>query len=293
MDESVNHSRNIAKLHAAEVLVVGGGLFGSIIAAELDYHGVNVVVLDDKRQGAGSKPAACLMKPGWFSSLGRDTYQPALDLLDRLYGIEDLQFQVGPTKQTVHWVKPSKILSRRDYNVYGRLEKVTHEGIDSLVEVRLDTKVETHFHVKTLIMATGIWSYDMVGGIKGLEPRWGWAHIWPGKIDPFIEPWAPYRQIVGFNRAADEVWIGDGTAYKNLAPEAERHAQSVMRCAKAAGLVYQAPLTSILGARPYVKEAKPALLEERKRGLWLATGGAKNGTLGAAWCANRLRKALT
>jgi hypothetical protein len=46
------------------------------------------------------------------------------------------------------------------------------------------------------------------------------------------------------------------------------------------------------GHRPYVKGAQPCYLKEHASGLWVVTGGAKNGTIASGWAASELGKVL-
>jgi flavin-dependent dehydrogenase len=46
-----------------DVVIVGGGLFGSIAAAALRDAGMDVCLIDDGRPRSGSRAAGCLMKP--------------------------------------------------------------------------------------------------------------------------------------------------------------------------------------------------------------------------------------
>lgn len=279
-----------------DTAIIGGGIFGAVIAENLRRQGHRIIVLDSSEKGAGSKPAACLMKPGWFAGLGKDVYNPSLELLDRLYGIEDLQFTVYPTRAfaTVHWVRPTKILMPQEAAVTLKVDRIIRST--NGWEVRVESGA--YYRVRNVVLAAGVWCNEILvrsglAPIKGLTGRWGNAFLWRRRfLQPFISPWAPYRQVVGFLRAENEVWVGDGTAVKLESLDCERGQQSLERCAKYAKLPAQDVVSTLAGARPYVPNAKPALLEELEKGLWIATGGAKNGTLAAGWCAHVLGEKL-
>ena len=102
-----------------DAIIVGGGLFGAIIAKALRADGHEVLVIDRGERYAGSKPAACLMKPSWFSSLGRKVHVPALRLLGDLYDIKNIEFTAGIKllKVDVMWIDPATILRPHNYNV--------------------------------------------------------------------------------------------------------------------------------------------------------------------------------
>jgi glycine/D-amino acid oxidase-like deaminating enzyme len=277
-----------------DTVVIGAGLFGSIIAAKLRSQGREVLVVDDARPGAGSIPAACLMKPSWFSSLGKDVHEPALRCLDELYGVKDLTFKVGPVSTTVHWCDPRDILVGPD--VKGRATGVATTAAGGLeVKVRLleQEGVTTFARIpaSTVVVAAGIWTPELVPVEGGLAGQAGMAFLWPDERieQPFISPWAPYRQLVAFNRG-DGLWVGDGTAIKAENWSSAREDASHHRCVTAIGSAGLAPYQRLYGIRPYSKE-KPCYLREASPGLWVATGGAKNGTLAAGWAAQEIERA--
>ncbi|NBP24036.1 MAG: hypothetical protein EBU81_05690 [Proteobacteria bacterium] len=263
-------------------IVVGAGLFGSIIARKLRLMGIETQLLNWKRAEAGSTPAACLIKPSWVSGLGKDVVEPSMALLNELYGIEDISFKVGPIHQTVHWVNPLHILSEPSDNV-------------NVLGVNPSGGLNTSDGYKTadiIVIAAGVWCNQMLPEpykVPGLQGRLGMAFTWDGQIDePFISPWAPYRQLVAFNRGPNEIWCGDGSAIKDGNWGLTNELASLARCQKALGFEGREPKKRLLGARPYVPDAKPCYLKRYLPNLWVATGGAKNGTLAAAWCAHQI-----
>lgn len=272
---------------SADVLVIGAGLFGNIIAKTLRRDRHEVLVVDAGFAGSGSKPAACLMKPSWFSSLGKDVYDPALALLDELYGIQDVQFKVGRMRTSVHWCQPRQILQKAD--VAAHVFRIEHGASGRWT---VDAKGGLRFTANKVIVAAGIWTENLVpveGGVQGLS---GIAFLCPTEhIDePFVKVWAPYRQLVAFNRG-DGLWVGDGTAVKYWKPERADSCRT--RCMQAVGFEPKSDPIPLFGVRPYVEQKPCYLAEAKKPGLWVATGGAKNGTLAAAWCASELTKALS
>lgn len=266
-----------------DVLVIGAGLFGSIIAKALRDQGRSVLVVDDARKDAGSRPAACLMKPSWFSGLGKDVYEPSLRLLDRLYGLQEIRFRVPAGHVSVHWVDPAKVLQPSD-------------AVHTVRAVRARPGIGWSavcsdvfgYHAKLIVVAAGIWS-SLLAPVNVVGQA-GLALLWPGKTikEPFVNVWAPYRQLVAFNRG-DGLWVGDGTSVRNWS-EKYRMA-SMARSRRAAGMPKEDPV-ELFGYRPYVADAKPCVLKEIRSGLWVATGGAKNGTLVAGWCAHQLLEKL-
>jgi len=264
-----------------DAIIVGGGLFGQVIARALRAEGRDVAVYDDRRPEAGSKPAACLMKPSWFSGLGKDVYEPSLKLLDDLFSVKDIEFTLRPrvAKTTVHWCNPASILGG----------PVCPAKVIHVEPGRIRTEGNVIIEADLIVVSAGVWTEKLLPQYKQTAQK-GVAFLWPEETiaEPFINVWAPYRQLVGFNRG-DGLWVGDGTAIKNENWTHERLAKSFKRCEDAMECSMGTPIV-LPGLRPYAKGHKPCLLEEVRPGLWVASGGAKNGTVAAGYCAHVIRE---
>lgn len=281
-----------------DVLIVGAGIFGSVIGEALQVAGRTVNYIDAFRPDAGSTPAACLMKSSWLSGMGKDAYQPALSKLDDLFGIVDTEFTIRPTglKAKVHWIPPHRIF-RWEKVIKGVVRSISYaDGLEStevIVEAAIEEKAR-RIRPQLLVLATGYWTKKLYPGVE-ITGQGGAAFAWEGAktFENSIRVWAPYKQIVTLNGwQRDTLWVGDGSAIlpKNWTPE--RQYQSLQRCAQFAN---QSPDRArvLYGIRPYVKDAKPCFLKEIWRNVWVATGGAKNGTAAAGWCAWKIAEATS
>ncbi len=270
-----------------DAIVVGAGLFGQIIAKALREERRGVLVVDAHYPMAGSRPAACLMKPSWFSSLGKSVYDPSLMLLDDLYGVQDIVFETRPklAKATVHWIPPAQILGVMH----------TRDTVVSITEDVVELKKRGFTMAPLIVVAAGIWTERLLPQYKQVGQQ-GVAFLWRNRAldGPFIQSWAPYRQMVGFDRG-DGYWFSDGTAIKQENWTSEHVTSSWERATRAVGrlgpgTIQGRPAETLRGIRPYAKGHKPCLLEEVRPGLWVASGGAKNGTLAAGYCAHVIRE---
>ena len=274
-------------LEMTDVIVVGAGIFGQVITKALRAQGRSVIMIDNQREEAGSKPAACIMKPSWFSSMGKDVYEPSLKLLDELYGVQDIKLNLRPMKvggkigsATVHWIPPMEILG----------EPFCEDKVTGVSPGHVHFMGGQTWSARLVVVAAGIWTEKLLPQYKQQGQK-GMSLLWPKmKIEePFVHPYAPYRQFVAFNRG-DGVWAGDGTAIKQENWTLDREYSIVSR---AEG--YLIPLgfeprdmQVLTGVRPYSKSHKPCLVEQVNLGLWVASGGAKNGTVAAGYCAHRI-----
>lgn len=286
------------------IAVIGAGLFGCVIAETLArLEGHSVTIIDNHRATRGSDPAACLIKPSWINSMISTDKNAALDLLNVLYGVQDIQFAVPPTRAlaTVHWVDPARVLNPQSPLISRLRAAVTgiwRNARDSKWAVDIDSGEMWNNEFDRVVVAAGVWCNDILLNhkrieVEGLAARAGAAFLWRDTFitQPFIFPWAPFRQVVGFNRG-DGAWVSDGTAVKPESWDDKRADACKQRCSAIACLPAGAPEV-LYGLRPYVPNAKPAYLQEHDDGVWVATGGAKNGTIAAAWCALRLRETFT
>jgi glycine/D-amino acid oxidase-like deaminating enzyme len=273
-----------------DVLIIGAGLFGSIIGDALERSGREVTYIDALRPEAGSRPAACLMRPSWLSSMGKERYEPALKLLDSLYGIEDITFRTKPLNKavTVHWIPPERIM-RWGQAIKGTVTEIFEREHEVVVKAHIE---KNFYYIKPrlLIVAAGIWTKRLyhLPELSGLA---GAAFTWQGSTyENIINVWAPYKQLVVLNSWQDDtLWVGDGSAIKSQNWTSERQQESLERCAR---IVNRAKdeANVIYGIRPYLK-GKPFFLEKVYNNMWVATAGAKNGTVAAGWAASEILKA--
>lgn len=268
-----------------DALVIGAGLFGSVITATLRKRGMSVGLVDDHRPLAGSPPAGCLLKQSWLSSFTRDQYTASLALLDELYGLQTLLFSTRPrlVQVPVNWVDPRKVLLRGEA-VRARVTELVPEG------AMLDAG--SLMEAPVVIVAAGVWTPELrplEGGT--MEGRQGIAFLAPGAPgDAVISPWAPYKQLVTFDRG-DGFWAQDGTSVNPRSWTLQKEKLSQERVERITGPDYN--WTPLRGIRPLVRmdEKKPVYFK-RHGNVFVATGGAKNGTMGAAWAALQIAREL-
>jgi len=265
----------------SDVIIVGAGLFGSMAAALCKKNGHSVTVIDDNRGYSGSAPAACLIKPSWLQGLSKQARTEGMSVLNELYDVNTITFKTdlpGVTADVFH-VDPTTILIQPDV-----LATVTSIK-DNIVETTAGT-----FTGKVLV-AAGVWS-DTLVAMDSISRLVGAACVFTGKAQPKIHVWAPYRQAVSFNWKPDEVWFGDGTAIleKNW-NTSERLDQSLERASKQ-GLTQDLDY-ALVGMRPYIKGHKNGYFKKLSDNLWVSSGGAKNGTILAAYQAKLFLQQLS
>lgn len=273
-----------------DVLVVGGGIFGSIIARHLRELRMSVIMIDDARPERGSAPAGCVIKPSWVSSLSKSDLHAGLDLLNQYYGVHDVEFTLIPGRKKVsaYRVEPSMILGQVDHNTYhGRASMLTDHGHS--VSFSLVNSSVLGGHARWAVVAAGLWTPELCPWVRTWG-RWGWAFRGLPVPEPIISLWAPYKQVVAFNMSDGMSWSGDGSA---LVESSFRRPERLIAARSRVGR-HVSKITSVMpGVRPYaaIPDKKPCLVSPHGR-IIAVTGGAKNGTIAAAWAARRVEEIL-
>lgn len=267
-----------------DVVVVGCGILGATIAKAMRAQAREVVILDNRESMAGTLPSGGHLKPSWFSRMKRSEYEPAMELLSNLWGLREAEFTVRPTgmKTTVYRVDTDVVVKYP--RTIGKVVEVSH--FDNYP--RVVTADATVYRCRLLVIAAGVWCSNLLPEIATIRKQ-GVSFRLRGTLEqPFIKPWAPYKQVVAHQQADEEIWIGDGSAILPQNWTAERTEQCLRRCRKAVGELHPLRRT-ITGLRPYCQVGSdPCLLRQLGRRAWVATGAAKLGTIAAGWAAKRL-----
>lgn len=266
------------------VVIVGNGLFGSIAATLARSKGHVVTVISNGEKLAASKASGCVLAPSWLSSLERHQVDTAMEVLSTLYQVEDLVFKTNLLKTfKAKRVDLDAVLVKPD--VEGKVVSVG-DGVVTLEDGRKFTGC--------VLVAAGIWSQHLVEmppikGLYGASVRFTGTQV----DDPRIHAYAPYRQAVAINLKKRAVWMGDGTALVQatwVKEEPQRIKDTTERASKLFGL--QGKHVVSVGVRPYVEGHKAGYFARISPKTWVSTGGAKNGTVLAAWQAWQFTKEL-
>ncbi len=263
-----------------DVAIVGGGLFGSVVAANLSKAGAAVALIEDGRPLSGAKAAGCLMKPSWMTMMAKSAVDQGLETLDALYGLRTLEFFMGPLTHKVFWVPPGAILGDTGATVFtGTVEDVaTGKAFLAGGEV---------VEAKHLVVAAGAWTSQLLPEVPVTAKAGLSLRLKQAPEDNRISVWAPYKQLVRFSSEGFH-WSGDGSAIleKNWTGAARGRSWARITDFAGAGDVTD-------GLRPFASIGKdPALLEQVRPGVWALTGGGKNGTIAAGWAAAQLKQTL-
>ncbi|HZU34940.1 MAG TPA: FAD/NAD(P)-binding protein [Gemmataceae bacterium] len=256
------------------LLVVGGGLFGSLAAACARSQGIEVRVFDPGLPGAASPAAAGLFKEGWIGKKFRAYYDIAVPLLDRLFGLRQVTLaQDDGRVEQLFCVPPTAILDPAPCR-----ERVSRVG-DGWLEAG-GIRYEGWIYV-----AAGVWCGELIPDVQ-VYGKAGAAFLFEGERPGRIRPLAPGRQAIAFVRDRGITYFSDGTAERTYTDD---HDRLTLERAAALGLT-AAPIRRCWGRRPYTPGGP--LFRPLGERTWLGTGGRKMGTIVGAAFAYRLVEEL-
>jgi glycine/D-amino acid oxidase-like deaminating enzyme len=271
-----------------DVVIIGGGIFGQVIGTALEAQGRQVVIIDDSRKDAASATSAGLMRQRRFYGFDKVIYNQSRKLLDELYDIKPITFKVQKTvSMKMDFIAPSSILGRvkvtPGFVVGVNAQTITYKDL-------IDGEIKK-VAGDLVIVAAGIWTEVLLPVYQQI-PQKGVAFLYPTEIiaKPFIHPSLFGRNTVGFNRG-DGAWVSDGTLVHRDKWSVHHERKALKRCQNSSWITLEP--TMLTGIRPYSPSAKVCILEQVQRGMWVATGGAKNGLLAAGHCARILRERTT
>lgn len=252
------------------LLVVGGGLFGSLAAAYARARGLEATVFDPGLPGAASPAAAGLFKEAWAGKKHAEHYRRAVEVLERLVGIRTVSLTTDDGSfESYLFVPPSAVLEKAPVR-----ELVTAVG-DGWLEAGGRT------FTGAVYVAAGVWCDPFLPDVK-VVGKAGASFLFPGEREGRIHSIAPGRQALAFVRDPGTTFFSDGTAEVDYTDE---HEHQTLAHAADLGLT-SAPVARCWGRRPYT----PGGPVFRKLGArtWVATGGRKLGTILGASFAKRL-----
>lgn len=270
------------------VLIVGAGLFGSVLARVVRNEGHEAILIDGALPNPGSAAAACLLKPDWLPTAMRSVYRD----LDELFGLRDvtLKTQLG-AQLTLQHIPPEDVLLRPDVAaVIDRVEggtqpRVSVSGLDR----------ERFLHGDYVVVCAGIHSNELLGlsQQKRMEGKVGAALLTQTPIEcPRFHVWAPYKQTISFNKVRSdgirEGWVGDGTAILQKNWDVKFQMRLLDHAAQVGVRRELSMYRMVVGVRPYGKPNLHSMVEYG-RNVLLNSGGGKIGLALAMDAAIRFR----
>lgn len=280
-----------------DVIVIGAGLFGSMITRHFQDNGLDVICIDSQEPMAASKCSFGVWKDGWVNKTIQPEAQEGMDLLEQMTdGIHEMKiFNVGKERyDDFKRVDCSKLLLKSFHKAN---VNYIHHGTVEFTEASGDEG--SFFARKAIIVAAGVWTPKILTLQKGIKSTIGIDSAWGATLDinykieeSTIKEWAPYRQSLLLD-IGTKVVFGDGCAVKNPSvndPRVEMASTRLLKHFSEAtnGLDYSKIKVVNEGYRPYLKKGSSGFVQKHGEKLYSATGGAKNSTILCGHVAKRL-----
>lgn len=278
-----------------DVIVIGAGIVGATIAeAFRRIQHREVLVIDDGDPMAGTWPSGGSVKPSPLTGLSDEQLKPTLAMLDCLWGLSKERFEIRPSggflKADVYHIPMDDVYGIA--TTYGHVKAITPAG--QVEWVHEEDEMITN-QAKLVIVAAGMGCANLFPELfpKGtLTAKQGVSFHFLGEVkQPFVQAWAPYKQITVHNIIVDGItrtWAADGSALK---PESwtEGRSEECLNRIKGAMKRTDDPIEVRTGLRSFhSSKAKPLYLKEIQPGIWIAAGAGKFGCISAGWAANEL-----
>lgn len=267
-----------------DLIVVGGGMAGCIAARVAQQRGMKVLVLDDDRPFSGTKAAAGLFKPSWFSLFNKEQYAGAVELLSGITQVKKIPFETAVSTVQVGWVNLARLLYGT--GIDRKLHRVTRVRSDAV-----DLANGGTYRAKHVVVANGAWLRELLPSLPPVDPLVGVSLRYRGVFtEPRLKLYRPYKQAIVFQISEGVTWFGDGSTYNREKFSAANVEDTRKRAKALFGLPPPRALVTV-GWRPKLK-THPAGLLECVDGVWALNGGGKNGALLYAHLVHQLMEKL-
>jgi hypothetical protein len=287
-----------------DVVVIGGGLMGATITKAL-RQSRDVLIVDDKRDLAGTPPSGGTIKPSPLTGLKKvEEYFPLLDLLGELYGgLYKEPFEIRPSGKLIN----IDIYQLKTFRVMGTPKRfATALSIDpksKTVLIREKEKIHK-LYANTIIVCTGGWIRELLPMIfpeGSVKIKIGICFKYQRHCEQaFVNTWAPYKQVTVhpfWESETNEItWASDGTAILAENWTRAREKKCLKRITNHLPKDFPPPFKIQKGYRPFLKKripGKPCFLEEVYDDIWATTGSGKFGCVAAGWAAIQLKEILS
>ncbi len=280
-----------------DVVVIGAGLFGSMVTRYLQKNGLDVVCIDNKEPMAASKCSFGVWKDGWINKVIQQEANEGMDLLEEMTGgIHEMKiFNITKEREDDFKRVDCSQLLLKDF-IQGKVNQILQGTVEF---EESNGELGSVFAKKAIVVAAGVWTTKILAlqrgvSMVGLDAVWGATLDIDYKIEQStVKEWAPYRQSLLLD-LGNKVVFGDGCTVKNPRggddPRLEKASTRLLDHFNDAtfGLSFSKIKMVNEGWRPYLKKGSLGFVQKHGDKLFSATGGAKNSTILCGHVAKRI-----
>ena len=291
-----------------DFLIVGAGLFGSLTAKYLADKKYSVLLIDSVEPLAASKCASGIFRNGWIKKI-KDKADISLPIVKKYTKIKSINLFNKTSGETESYsqidvngileIKPSKFLTFHN----AKLDDIAYDenGVCDKAFIQLiDGEYQEIEIGKALIITAGFYTDNILKEFElepiGLDASWGITYTIAYNLKtPFIETWAPFRQLYGYpmERGGKTVtYFAGGVGIKNPNGEEDKRIDKSVERMNQQAAENGLPVDKIIeineGVRPYLKDVNSSMVVQRGKNIFAAAGGAKNSSVLCGYVAFRL-----
>lgn len=269
-----------------DLIVIGGGLFGSMIARYFEHKGAEVIVLDSDEKLSASKCSLGVWRDSWVEKIKVQS-ENSLEIWDEVGIVPDEVDFFDMDKEEefkMKWVDFSKISMRP---VPFKVHSVKNNRVKGYY---FEDGDQMELKAKNVVIAAGVYTDFILNNSNyptiGLDGYWGANFVVNMNIDVSrISTWAPYKQNVLHKIDDDHFTFSDGVKIKNptlddkrikkVSPRIKTHLDEIVMANVDPEKIVQVRE----GLRPFLPKGLMSFVNKHDKNLFSATGGAKNGTV--------------
>lgn len=274
-----------------DLIVVGTGLFGSVLGRYAQQKGLSVLWVDNQDERAASPASAGLFKPSWLSALSGAEQKIGMDVLSSMADIRNVTLRMKPLGVPVYLQQVSP--ERLQVSQASKTQQVRYATVQAVRPGVVTLNTHEELEARFIVVAAGVGCNDIVGTRVNVTAKVGVSYLWEKRLkfdDNRMQVWAPYKQTLVFDRGDGLMWGGDGTALKPESMTSERLAACAKRVGELAEWTHgpKTPVVhQVVGHRPFVDGYKGGLCYLVAQDVWTVTGGGKIGTVAAGTLAHQ------
>lgn len=287
-------------MNKPDVIIIGGGLVGSMTAKYLRKQGIEgILILDSRETMAASKCSFGVWKDGWINEKITDYVNQGREFLEEVCdGISIIEFNDLGTNSPLSMNRVDCSLILNEIIHYREVTAIKNDSVTL-------ASGEVIIAKKAVIVAAGAYTDTILKKAKynktlhNLDRQWGAVLEVDMKIDTSrILTWAPYKQSVLLKRNNKEFVFGDGASVKNPGKNDKRiemvSNRLIIHMNEVVGSeVDMAKIVAVNeGLRPYLPKGEHEYVKQHDKKLFSATGGAKNTTILCSYMAQELYRRI-
>ncbi len=274
-----------------DIIVIGAGLVGSMVARHFRANEYEVLVIDSEDKMSASKCSGGLWKAGWVEKIAEEALHGEA-VIRQYFEVQQLTLKNGKGEDELfNYVNCNDVLVKPD--IFGNVVHIKNNVVNvgykdgspyNFIQGKVAVIVAAGYQTNNILEKS---NYELKSNV---DAQWGKIFEFNGQVDiNRVHIWAPYRQATLFNREGF-YYFGDGCTVKNPKPNDKRiefASDRLIEHAFEMDCNFDVVRGEKEGYRPYI-QANENIINQYDENLYAAVGTAKNGTVLCGYIADKL-----